>query len=103
MNTKLYNELVEQLEKEMTVAEYKRHGQWYLTHIERIATDFPFLEKGRAVKADIGGFEQIATVKRFIFNQGWDMNVLVDTGYGNVWYYETSKPTIKEIKESLVN
>jgi hypothetical protein len=30
------------------------------------------------------------------------MSILVDTGYGNVWYYETEEPTEKELQEYLV-
>ena len=89
MNTHTHDYLVDMLESQMTVKNYKRHGQWYLKHIDKLATNYPFLEIDAEIKVTIDGEEIECIVVDFILN--WDEGILVDTGYGNVYYHETKK------------
>lgn len=95
--------LYDKLETELTVKEYKQSGRWFITHINRIITDYPFLKIGAPIRFTIDGLEIVSKVKDFHINNCmvYGSSLLVDTGYGNVWYYETEEATEKEIQEYL--
>ena len=102
MDTREY--LINKLEKEFSVSRYNQYGDWVMMHIDRIVTNYPHLKIGVVIKCDIDGFEVVSEVKDFYINCYIDnMSILVDTGYGNVWYYETEEPTEKELQEYLVD
>ena len=96
MNTRDY--LIKKLKSELSVVEYRRYGDWFLTHIDRLVNNYPFLKIGSSVKADIDG-EFIGEVHDFHISSSvvCGMGILVDTSYGNVWYYETKELTEKEL------
>jgi hypothetical protein len=95
MNTRDY--LINKLEKEFSVTEYNQNGDWFLMHIDRLVNNYPYLKIGAPIRVDIDG-EFVTEVKDFhiVNSVVYDMGILVDTGYGNVWYYETKEATEKE-------
>jgi hypothetical protein len=86
MKTREY--LISLLEQ-LTVKQYKQYGHWFLSHIDRLVNDYPFINIGSKIKVDIEG-EIVCEVKDFIILISLEgSGILVDTGYGNVFYYET--------------
>tara|TARA_R100000541_G_scaffold41159_1_gene48567 strand:+ start:85 stop:393 length:309 start_codon:yes stop_codon:yes gene_type:complete len=102
MDTREY--LINKLEKEFSVARYNQNVDWVMMHIDRIVTNYPHLKIGAVIKCDIDGFEVVSEVKDFYINCYIDnMSILVDTGYGNVWYFETSEASEKELQKHLLD
>ena len=84
--------LVSKLQRQLSYHEYVRTSDWWLRHIDSIATKYPFLKIGAEIKAEIGGELRECTVKGFIINNSFSASgILVETEYGNVFYYETKK------------
>jgi hypothetical protein len=79
--------LKSRLERELSYYEYVRTSAWWLNHINKLVTEYPFLKLGAYIKVEIDGDIIDCKVQDFIFGD----NILVDTGYGNVYYYETKK------------
>lgn len=96
MNYALYNELVRQYEDTTTVTAYKKSKDWVLRHIDRLCSEFGFLGVGEPVKCTISGTTRVSKIQGFIVGEH---GILVETGFGNVWYYETKKPSATEIKK----
>ena len=82
--------LIDKLQSELSFKEYQRNSEWFLSHINRIVNDYPFLKIGAKIKAKFDE-EQICKVKDFIINNGLSRGILIQTDYGNVYYYETKK------------
>ena len=83
--------LIDKLQSELSFKEYQRDSEWFLSHINRIVNDYPFLKIGAKIKAKFDE-EQICEVKDFIIYRGLlRPSILVQTDYGNVYYYETKK------------
>jgi hypothetical protein len=96
MNYALYNDLVKQYEDTTTVTAYQRGKDWVFGHLERLCSEFEFLGVGKPVKHTIAGTTRVSKIEGFIVG---DHGIFVDTGFGNVWYYETKKPSTAEIKK----
>jgi hypothetical protein len=96
MNEKLKDELIYQFESKFTVTQYHLHKNWVLNHIYRLAEEFGHLEIGKPFKFTIGDITRVAILKGFVIGSNF---IGVDTGFGNVWYYQTSKPTKAELKK----
>ena len=79
--------LISKLQRQLSYHEYIRTNKWWFTHIDRIQEDYSFLNIGANIIAEIGGEDVNCIVKDFIL---WD-GILVETDYGNVYYYETKK------------
>jgi hypothetical protein len=79
--------LVSLLERELSYHEYMRMSGWWLKHIDRLVTEYPFLKVGAKIKIEIDDEPIICKVQSFIFGDG----ILIETGFGNVYYYETEK------------
>jgi len=100
MNFKLYLKLIDQYIESVTYAHFQKNIGWVKRHIERLCTEFPFLEEGELVKHTIGGTTRVSKVRRFFISTNYAGSFVgIDTGYGNIWYYEAQKPTQKEIEE----
>jgi len=100
MNTREY--LIKKLE-EYPVARYNRFKDWAMLNINLLVTEHPYLKIGAVIKIDIDG-EIICKVQDFHINCYIDgMSIVVDTGYGNVEYFETEEATEKELQEYLEN
>ena len=91
MNTQLYNALVLKCENKFTVSIWKYYGERITNHLKRLCTEFPFLTVGTEIEVVIDGENIKCAVENIIINVN---EVLVDTGFGNVWYYE-----VKEVKK----
>ena len=101
MDTREY--LIDKLKKELTVAQYERRGDWFLMHIDKILTKYPYLKVGATIKVDIDGYF-ITQVKDLNINYSavYGSGIVVETDYGNVLYYETEELTEKELQKYLV-
>lgn len=97
MNTELYNKLINKLEKEMTVAQFKINGNWYLTHIKRLCEEYDFIDINKPIKFDIDGLVRVAEATDLYFNGS--CGVVVETGFGNMRYYDCMKPTADELQK----
>ena len=95
MNELLFNKLLKQYQDTTTVTAYIRSQHWVETHLRRLCTEFGWLEVGKPVKHTISGTTSVSKVEGFIINEH---NILVDVGFGNIWYYECKQPTTKEVK-----
>jgi len=85
--------LVSKLQRQLSYHEYIRTSDWWLKHIESIVNYYSFLVIGSKIKTEIDGELIDCTVKGFIINNSFGANgILVETEYGNVYYYETKKP-----------
>ena len=96
----LYQKLVKQLEDSLTVSQYKLHSTWVMGHIDRICREFSFLEVGKPVKFTMDGITRVSILRGIILAPSY-MNAFVgiDTGFGNIWYYEAKEPTKAELKK----
>jgi hypothetical protein len=79
--------LISKLERELSYHEYIRTSGWWLNHINRLVTEYPFLKIGAKIKIEIDDEPIICKVQSFIIGDG----ILIETGFGNVYYYETKK------------
>ena len=96
MNIELFNLLMKKYQDSATVTSYLRSKDWVERHVRRASTDFSWLAIGAPVKHTIDGTTRISVVQSFIVNEH---NVLVNVGFGNVWYHECKKPLVKELKK----
>jgi hypothetical protein len=96
MNTELYNKLVKQFEDQTNITRYKLSWDWVNRHLERLCTEFSFLELGKPIKFEISGTLRVANFEEFIVTEHF---IGLDTGFGNIWYYEVKQPTKKELRE----
>ena len=84
--------LIDKLQSELSFKEYQRDSKWFLNHIDRLVTEYSFLKIGAKIKTTIGNEVTICTIKGFIINKGLlSPGILVETNFGNVFYYETKK------------
>lgn len=96
----LYQKLVKQLEDSLTVSQYKLHSTWVMRHIDRICREFSFLEVGKPVKFTMDGITRVSILRGIILSPiGMNAFVGIDTGFGNIWYYEAKEPTKAELKK----
>ena len=79
--------LISKLERQLSYHEYVRTSGWWLNHINRLVTEYPFLKIGAKIKVEIDDKVIVCEVQDFIFGDG----ILIETGFGNVYYYETKK------------
>jgi hypothetical protein len=96
MNHELYNQLLKQFQNTATVTSYNRSFEWVNNHLIRLCEEFDFLGVGLPVKHTISDVTRVSKIQRFIVGEN---GVLVNTGFGNVWYYETKKPSVAETKK----
>lgn len=96
MNTALYNSLIKQYQDNTTVTRYFLSKDWVESHIKTLCEKFGWLSVGGLVKHTISGTTRVSKVKRFIVNEH---NLLVDVGFGNIWYYECTKPSSEEMEK----
>jgi len=81
----------------VTYTQFQRHIKWIKWHIERLCTDFSFLEEGVLVKhTNVFGTTMVSKVEKFIINHNF---IGIDTGFDTFWYHEVEKPTEEEIKK----
>jgi hypothetical protein len=99
MNLKLYTKIIDQYRNSVTYAHYENNIGWVKRHLERLCTEFAFLETGALVKHTIDGTTRVSKVRGFIVSTHSNALVGIDTGYGNIWYHEAEKPTDEEIEE----
>lgn len=98
MNQETYDNLVKIFEDGVSFRDYQKSSKWVLEHIKIIATNFSYIGIRKVVAINIDGERILASVEHIYFNLGLDAGVLLATKHGNVWYYETEKPTEEEIK-----
>jgi hypothetical protein len=96
MNTELYNKLVNQFKNETSVTGYESSWKWVNRHLVRLCTEFSFLEVGKPIKFEIEDTLRVANFEEFIVTDDF---IGLDTGFGNIWYYEAKEPTKKELRE----
>ena len=96
MNKTLYSQLVKQHQDSATVSSYFRSKDWVEGHLFRLCTEFGWLSVGTPVKHTICGITRVSKVESFIVNEH---NILVNVGFGNIWYYECRKPKASEVKK----
>ena len=100
MDTREY--LINKFEQEYTVFGYNQYKDFVMLNIDMLVTEHPYLKIGAVIKADIDGEMICCKVEDFYINCYIDeMNIVVDTGYGNVEYDETEEATEEEIQEYL--
>lgn len=97
METREY--LMKKLHNELNYSVYERLSGWYIGHINRIVNCYPFLKLGAIAKADVAGEIVTFKVKGFIIS---GEGILLDTGYGNVFYYETFEAFDEKGKKIIV-
>jgi len=96
MNEELYFKLFRQWQDSTNVTTYFKTKDWVDWHLTKLATEFGWLGVGVPVKHTIGNFTRVSNVLSFIVTHN---HILVETGFGNVWYHECIKPTEAELKE----
>ena len=96
MNIELYNLLMKKYQDSATVTSYLRSKDWVAEHAKRASTKFSWLAVGTPVKHTIDGTTRISVVQSFIVNEH---NLLVNVGFGNIWYHECVKPSARELKK----
>lgn len=87
--------LLDKIQSELTYSQYQNLSRWYISHFNELVTNYPFLKLGNVVKATINDEVYIFKVKDFIISHE---GILLDTGFGNVYYYETFEADEKDIK-----
>jgi hypothetical protein len=98
MNSPLYLKLIGQYQNSATYAHYVNNIDWVKLHLERLCTEYAFLETGALVKHTIGGTTRVSKIRGFIVSTHSNALVGIDTGYGNIWYHEAEKPTDEEVR-----
>ena len=96
MNLKLYKELIKQYQDNTSTTRYLLSVDWVENHVRRLCQDYGWLSVGALVKHTISGTTRVSQVEKFIVNEH---NILVDVGYGNIWYYKCIQPSKKEISK----
>lgn len=96
----LYKLLIKQFEDSVSVSQYKLYSVWVLRHIDRICLEFGYLEVGKPFKFTICGTTRVAILDGFIIQTGMINSFIgLETGFGNVWYYEAKEPTKAELNK----
>ena len=96
MNNKLKQILIKKLEDEFTVSQYKSFSDFILKHIGRIS-EKDFIDINKPIKFDIMGTVRIAKIQDIHIHP--TESILLETGFGNIYYYEAKKPTQKELNK----
>ena len=92
MNVELYDKLVKQFEDKATVTAYKQNSKSVLFHIERLVTNYPFLDIGTKVKYKDEFGTKTVTIKEFYIYYGFEgTGIMVITDFENFYYHETEK------------
>jgi hypothetical protein len=99
MNKKLYDELIRQYGNSVSHSHYMDSIEWVKRHLERLCTEFGFLEIGKPVKHTISGITRVSNVRGFIMNASFSPFIGIDTGFGNIWYYKAEVPMEEEIEK----
>ena len=73
--------------------------EWVEKHLQRLCTEFGFLEIGKPIKHTIAGTTRVSNVEEFIISTSFSPFIGISTGFGNIWYYESESPTEEELKK----
>lgn len=96
MNKKLYDTLIKQYQDNTSYTRYLQSNKRVKNYLKTLCEKFGWLSVGALVKHTIDGTTRVSKVERFIVNEN---NVLVDVGFGNIWYHECIKPSNEEVEK----
>ncbi len=90
----LKEKLTKQLKDTFTVTLYEHCSKWILSDIDRLC-EKEFIDIDKPIKFTIGEITRIAKINHILFNSE---GIVLDTGFGNIWFYDAIKPTKEELK-----